>query len=320
MTAPVRSRSGRRVALLALYPRYDPASPREHIPNYGLRMIEASVRAADLDDLDVQIFDSRDANVDAFVAGVEAMDADVVGCSTYLWSFPTFLEVARRLKRNCGDRVIVFGGPSARPSMLSVEPFRDAASCVDAVVIGEGEGAFVDIVRATDRSPAALRQIPGLALWQAGAWQHTAPRPLVEDLDTLPSPYRRAYLDHREVGGFGILHHYRGCPYKCSFCEWGPLENPKRVQSVDAISAELEAMTAAQADGVLCVDAGLNINSLAFENLSLAIERCGTLAKQRFSCEVYPTHLTKRQLQFFASLGRPDVGIGLLELVIDLFW
>jgi radical SAM superfamily enzyme YgiQ (UPF0313 family) len=276
-----------------------------------MRMVEASLRAANLPHLDLQIFDLRDPDVEAFVSGVEAMDADVVGCSTYLWSFPTSIEVARRLKANCRDRLIVFGGPSARPSMLGLEPFRGATSFVDALVIGEGEGTFVDIVTARDRSRASLRNIPGLALWQTSGWEHTAPRSLVDDLDALPSPYRLGFLSHRGLGGFGVLNHYRGCPYKCSFCEWGALENPKRVLSAAAISAEVEAMADARADGVLCVDAGLNINTFAFENLSAAIQRTGALAKKRFSCEVYPTHLTKRQLEFLESLGRPDVGIGL---------
>ncbi len=274
-------------------------------------MVEASVRSAGLEGLELQIFDLRATDVDAFVAGVEAMDAEEIGCSTDRWSFPTFVEVARRLKANCSDRVIVFGGPSAHPRMLSQEPFRHAAAHVDALVLGEGEMTFVDVVRTSDRSRAGLSRIPGVAVWQADRWERSPARPPVADLDALPSPYRLGLLSHRGVGGMGIVHHYRGCPYKCSFCAWGPLDDPKRVQSADAISAELEAMAAAEAESILCIDAGLNINSVAFENLSTAVERTGVLATRPLRCEVYPTHLTKRQMQFLERSPRPEIGIGL---------
>ena len=38
-------RAGRRVALLARYPTHDPAMP-QRIPNLGMRMVEATLRAS----------------------------------------------------------------------------------------------------------------------------------------------------------------------------------------------------------------------------------------------------------------------------------
>jgi hypothetical protein len=46
-------RSGRRVALLARYPDRDPAMP-QFIPNLGLYMVEAALRAARLPGLEIQ--------------------------------------------------------------------------------------------------------------------------------------------------------------------------------------------------------------------------------------------------------------------------
>ena len=71
-----------------------PAFARAH----GLREAAARIRACEFD-------------------GV-AFDPDLVGFSVFLWSFPFFLRVAALLKQDDPERVVVFGGPSARPVML----------------------------------------------------------------------------------------------------------------------------------------------------------------------------------------------------------
>ncbi len=42
--------------------------------------------------------------------------------------------------------------------------------------------------------------------------------------------------------GLGLLQTYRGCPFTCSFCEWGTMESPKRVRTVESLSTEFTAM------------------------------------------------------------------------------
>src|SRR6266403_5573375 len=150
-SATAARRSGRRVALLARYPSRDPAMP-QFISNHGLRMVEASLRAARLAGLELRVWDLLDVSVDALVFDILAYDPDVVGFSAYLWSFPFFVEVAEVLKRADPRRVIVFGGPSARPSMLGQAPSRSARRWIDALVINEGEQTFVEIVAHADRS------------------------------------------------------------------------------------------------------------------------------------------------------------------------
>ena len=101
--------------------------------------------------------------MEALAREVSAFDPDVVGFSTYLWSFPYFVEVARILKEEDPRRLMVFGGPSARPSMMGQPPYRQADRWVDALVINEGEHAFREIIALTDRSPQSLMS-PAFAL------------------------------------------------------------------------------------------------------------------------------------------------------------
>ena len=86
-------RSVRRVALLAMYPVADPAMP-DRISNHGLRMVEDTLRAADISDLDLHVYDLHDASVDELVEELVQLDPDIVAFSTYLWSFPLFAKVA----------------------------------------------------------------------------------------------------------------------------------------------------------------------------------------------------------------------------------
>jgi radical SAM superfamily enzyme YgiQ (UPF0313 family) len=299
-------RAGRTVALLARYPERDPALP-QFIPNHGLRMVEAMLRASALPGLELRIWDLAAGSVDDLVREVAAYDPDVVGVSAYLWSFPYFVEVARRLKADDPGRLVVFGGPSARPSMLQLAPFRDAAQWIDALVINEGEHAFRDIVALQDRSAGALRALPGLALPAEGGWFETTARAL-GDLNDLPSPYAMDLVPH---GGLGVLQTYRGCPFTCSFCEWGTLESPKRVREVDELCREFEGMARHGVAGALEVDAGLNLNQNAFRNLREAAERTGFFENRHLICELYPAKVRREHIDFLSSVHRPMVGVGL---------
>src|SRR5947209_6834387 len=179
-------RTGRRVALLARYPDRDRAMP-QFIPNLGLYMVEAALRASALPGLDLKVWDLTGGEQERIAADILAFDPDLIGCSVYLWSFPFFLDLMTIVKADDPARLVVFGGPSARPVMLDHPPHREKSGVVDVLVISEGEDAFRDVVACTDRSPAGLLQIAGLALRIDGRWHESKTRPL-GDLNLLASP------------------------------------------------------------------------------------------------------------------------------------
>jgi radical SAM superfamily enzyme YgiQ (UPF0313 family) len=299
-------RSGRRVALIARYPERDRAMP-QFISNHGLRMVEATLRTAGLDDLELQVWDLSGGSAAELVSALIAWDPDVVGFSAYIWSFPFFVDVARELRRDDPSRLIVFGGPSARPSMFALPPFRAAHRWVDALAINDGEHTFAQIVATTDRSAESLARIPGLALPTPHGWQSTPERPLA-DLDALASPYELGVVPE---GGLAVLQTYRGCPMTCSFCEWGTLESPRRVRGVAQLEREFTGMATLDVQGAILVDAGLNLNPHAFRNLREATERHGFLRERALVCEVYPAAVRDEHIRFLGGVGQALVGIGL---------
>jgi len=304
--AGVTPRRGRRVALLARYPDRDPAMP-QFIPNLGLYMVAAALRDPMLPGLELRLWDFEGRDPAVVAAEVAAFDPDVVGCSVYLWSLPFFLEVADRMKRDDPRRLVVFGGPSARPVMLDKPALRAKAASVDVLVINEGEISFREIIALPARDPAALGAVAGLAQRREGAWRETAARPL-GDLNALPSPYVQGLLGGR---GLGILQTYRGCPFTCSFCEWGVLESPKRVRTAENLGLEFGAMARTGLGAALLADAGLNLNAAAFQSLRRAAEETGFLAERGLICEVYPATVKQEHLDFLGAVGHAHVGVGL---------
>jgi radical SAM superfamily enzyme YgiQ (UPF0313 family) len=294
--------------LLARYPDRDRAMP-QFIPNLGLYMVEAELRASNLPDLHVRVWDIEggENDVERVAAEVVAFDPDIVGCSVYLWSFPFFLDLACVLKDDDPSRLIVFGGPSARPVMLDHEPHRMKAKAVDLLVVGEGEVTFRDVVAMRDRSSDQLTGVAGIALRVDGAWRETPGRPL-GDLNELASPYAMNLIPPR---GLGVLQTYRGCPFTCSFCEWGTMESPKRVRTAGSLDAEFAAMERMGLAAVLLADAGLNLNQAAFQNLWHANRQSGFLSRRGLICEVYPAKVRREHLEFLEGVGNPYVGVGL---------
>lgn len=302
----VSKRSGRRIALVALYPTPDPAMP-EFISNHGVRMIEATLRDSDLPGLEVVVFDLHDATADELQQALLDLDPDVIGFSAYLWSFPLFAEVAVHLQRQDPERLIIFGGPSAHPAMLDQAPFHELRSALDVLIVGEGEHTFREIMTLDDRNAQPLSTVRGIAQWTGTEWHQTRKRPLA-DLNKLPSPYVMGLVPE---GGLGVLQTYRGCPYTCSFCEWGTMASPKRVRTAEHLALEFDAMADIDVSGALLVDAGLNLNSRAFDQLELAAQRTGFFQDRRLISEVYPAKIQDQHLKFLEGVGNPLVGIGL---------
>ena len=295
------------MALLACYPLRDPAMPPQFISNHGMRMVEASLRSAGIQDLELKVWDMQEANLGYIISQLLAYDPDVIGFSSYLWSFPFFVDIAREMKTDDPGRLMVFGGPCARPSMLDLEPYRNCLNCIDVLVINEGEYTFVDIVRLENRNHATLSRISGVAIQQENRWLETPKRPL-SDLNDLPSPYR---MDLVPKGGIGILQTFRGCPFTCSFCEWGVLDSPKRVCDVDTLCLELDAIASNEVTGTLLVDAGLNLNRLAFLNYGKACRETGFYKDRYLISEIYPARVTQEHIEFLQGISRPLVGVGL---------
>ena len=108
----------------------------------------------------------------------------------------------------------VFGGPHA-----TFHPALIETAGIDAVCLGEGEEAFVELVEARANG-RPLRQIGNFWI-KEGTELHKNPlRPLIMDLDSLPFPDWSLTDDFVYCREFPvkIFIAARGCPFACTFC------------------------------------------------------------------------------------------------------
>jgi hypothetical protein len=282
-----------RIALLAMEPNMPDGGGAPF--SYEIRRVEASLLAdPGLADVKVRVIDSQAKDVDAWLAEVEAFDAELVGFAAHVWSFPTFVEVARRLKRARPERTLVFSGPTARPAMFTLAPWRDASANIDALVHGS-ELTFRDLVRLADRSPAALQALPGLHVPTEDGWASTGEAPAVE-LDALPSPIRMGLMPMDRTVPLEICR-VPSASLACRSSSGG-------VFSEEYIASELRAMLAAKAPAAQIVEATLNVSARAFRNLVAAERQVGFFQQAALFASIDPENVQDEHIEFLKSVSR----------------
>jgi len=163
----------------------------------------------------------------------------VVGFSCYMWSRNYSLKVAKRIKELNPSVIIVFGGPEMEIEKID---FFQRYPFIDAHVIQEGEIAF----KAVLDNIKNLEAVPGIIYNDLGKTKRTSVAKRIMELDTLPSPYLNGVFDkilrdNPEFKFVTTLESNRGCPYACTFCDWGSLTYSKiRKFSLERVFKEIE--------------------------------------------------------------------------------
>lgn len=187
--------------------------------------------------------------------------ADIVGFSTYVWNGRISLEIARRLKERRPETLIVFGGPHVPDQP---EDFLRANRFVDLAVHNEGEARFLDIL---ERFPARRwDDIPSVSFVRAdGGFVRNPAGPRFADLDEIPSPFLAGALDrlvaaHPGERWIGLWETNRGCPFRCTFCDWGSATAAKVTKfGLERLQAEVDWFARRKIEYVFCCDANFGI-------------------------------------------------------------
>ena len=148
--------------------------------------------------------------------------SDVVAFSTYVWNHRYNYKLARLVKTFNPNCLIVFGGPEPAiedPDLFEKEPFMDL------VIKMEGEVTFRHIL---EDYGSDYTHIPGLLINSATGLVDTGDPKRINNLDEVPSPYLtgifdRVMAENPDVIWNATLETNRGCPYQCTFCDWGSL-------------------------------------------------------------------------------------------------
>lgn len=163
--------------------------------------------------------------------------------SCYLWNEQYNLHLAKLVKQKYPNCIIEFGGPQVTTKMMEENPF------IDCVILGEGEEAFLDLLRSINVGNPISK---------------VHQRKRIDSLD-FKSPYQSGVFDwlsekNPDVIWAAILETNRGCPHRCTFCDWGGTTMSKINKfGLERVAEDIEWIRTNKVAYVLCADANFGI-------------------------------------------------------------
>lgn len=209
--------------------------------NLSIRYLSASLLAAGHD----TILATFNSPVDASAVANAAQCADVVGLSMCFQArAKEFLGLAERIKSQDPNTFVVAGGHYAS---CAAEPLLANHPEIDIIAIHEGEKTLVEIADAMPHLRERLPEIPGIAYRDGGQVRLTRPRPMLNDLDTLPFPDRSGPVHWIAGVPTSYLMGSRGCYGSCAYCCITTLHRLApgkrfRQRSVEHVADEMSAL------------------------------------------------------------------------------
>jgi len=167
--------------------------------------------------VDLFAFDSLqkgDANIK--VAQIYEKKPQLVGFSCYCWNMDNVLRYSMLLKKLQPDVIVVVGGPEVS---FNSEEILAKNPQIDIIVRGEGEVTFGELVRMlVEKSKSDLRFVEGISFRKGDKVVKNPDRPLLKELDNIPSPFIEGIVDLTCTSGEVTIETARGCPFHCNYC------------------------------------------------------------------------------------------------------
>ena len=223
-----------------------PAVTKSGTVYYPLWLSYAAGLAQRQEGFDVHLIDAvaRRWDRNDLIAHLTTIEPDLVFCDTSTPSIHEDIATADAIKDalpNC--RVVMVGThATALP-----EEVMQMAPGIDAVALGEYDLTTVELARAL-RDSRPWRDVAGIVLRQPDQFLHTTPRPLIDDLDSLPF-VSEVYQQHFRLQDYFfaaaqfpmvMIITSRGCPHRCQWCLYPQVmhRGKYRLRSSENVAAE----------------------------------------------------------------------------------
>ena len=196
------------------------------------------------------------------IAVQSLLDADMVFFSTYVWNFKISLEIARQIKKDKPEAMIIFGGPQV-PNK-GIENFLRSNPFIDMACHGEGEKPFLAILENYSKRDWAM--VPSISyINEEGKFVQTPLCNRISQLDKIPSPYICSIFEplietNPEEVWLALWETNRGCPFSCTYCVWGG-NTQKRVYAynIERLYQEVDWFSQHKIEFIFCCDANFAI-------------------------------------------------------------
>jgi len=214
-------------------------------PPLGLAYIASYIREYGKGKHEVKLVDALTLNytLEQFQDLIRDFKPDVVGISAISTSaIYDVYEYAGLAKRIDPSITTVVGGHHV--SFAPKESMRECKD-MDIIVCGEAEETFLDLANTLDGGKS-LKSVLGIFFRSEGKIIGNPPRPLIENLDSVPLPaYDQLPMGMYRIGKekYIAIITSRGCPFKCIFCSSSKLMGKRyRERSAKNIMKELRVL------------------------------------------------------------------------------
>ncbi|MEK7603879.1 MAG: radical SAM protein [Patescibacteria group bacterium] len=163
----------------------------------------------------------------------------VIAYSAVTGEHQGYFNLNKKIKEQFPDIFTIMGGshPTFYPKCVDYQP-------IDAIAVGEGEGAFEELLNTVE----AGEDIQGILNIGTKTGGVNRKRNLIGDLDTLPFPDRDLLFANTPIGGFPLKTFItsRGCPFPCTYCFEPVLKKMYREEKAMGSIQMLDAKTGRQ--------------------------------------------------------------------------
>ncbi len=226
---------------------------------------------------------------------------DVLGLSCYTWNWQIQCAIARDVKARNPACLVVAGGP--HPDYKDPQFFR-RHPYIDLIAVKDGEVTFSRVLSELAAAERDFRGIGGLHLPGPGGLGVVATGPAEVPAVFDHSPYAEQSAYYERLLARGDVFHAtwetnRGCPFSCSFCDWGSSTMSKvRRFDMERVEADLEWL--ARHRIVMLFSADANFGILPRD---LDIADCVNRMREKYG---YPKYLT-----YTASKNHPERAVAI---------
>lgn len=178
---------------------------------------------------------------DSILYGILSLSPDIVAISCYIWNINVVSRLISDLKKIKRDLVIIIGGPEVS---YGIDHTNIDKTCVDFIVQGEGEVAFLNLLKKINSNS----KVSGNIIIEQ----------VMTSSDEVPRMYDEEYFS---MNANKILYYEssRGCPFSCAYCLSSRC-GAVRYLSLDRVFEDLQLFISREVKQVKFVDRTFNVN------------------------------------------------------------
>ncbi|MGV3524389.1 MAG: B12-binding domain-containing radical SAM protein [Candidatus Sericytochromatia bacterium] len=182
----------------------------------------------------------------SLLAQIDKHGPGLILFSNYMWTREANLAISAAAKAHSPNSVIVHGGPDTPAYTSACAAYLQRYPFVDLAIHGAGEDTLLALFDALLQG-SPLSEVNGLGYLEAGTLIKTPARPRLQDPNRYPSPYLTGLFESLPWQQWSAitLETNRGCPYGCTFCDWGSATQQK-IQRFDMARITAEVAWLAQ--------------------------------------------------------------------------